>query len=179
MVVSVCQPDVSVTGLFSLAEIRFMRGDGRTPRGLWAQQITSRRPAEHQDPSRRTTADAPSTKGSTQMQDTTRYQAPKPLRPADLRPGPLRQPQSARVPTGGQQSQSKKNVAPTNHPIPPAPLQRVYSSKATPESERRSQKTNSILGPTPKSEVVTKNMPHYALKRVGMNVDFGGGVIRI
>ena len=66
----------------------------------------------------------------------------------------------------------KKPVAPTNHPIHPAPLQRVHSSKATPESERRRQKTNSILGPTPKSEVVTKNMPRYALKRVGMNMDF-------
>ena len=173
MVVSVCQPDVSViASLLSLAEIRFVRGVGRTSRGLRAQQITSRAAG---GPSR-SVAPNQGRRAITRGQhiDARRHKIPsaKAITAGGSKIGSITPTTTGKSSNGRPSEPIKKPVAPTNHPIHPAPLQRVHSSKATPESERRRQKTNSILGPTPKSEVVTKNMPRYALKRVGMNMDF-------
>ena len=141
-----------------------MRGDGRTPRGLRAQQITSHAAGGTSRFVAPNHGRRAIKKGSTQMQDATRYQAPKPLRPADLRPGPLRQPQPARVPTGGHQSQSKN---PSRQPTIQF-TQPHFKGCILPKQRQRasggSSRQRHTCGPTPKSEVVTKICPVMHLK---------------
>ena len=96
-----------------------MRGDGRTPRGLRAQQITSHAAGGTSRFVAPNHGRRAIKKGSTQMQDATKYQAPKPLRPTDQEKRSVKPTQTGERSDGRPQSQLKKPVAPFTIQFPP------------------------------------------------------------
>ena len=174
MVVAVQQPAFSVTGLLSLAEIRFMRGVGRTPRGLWAQQITSHAAGGTSRSVAPNHGQRAITKGSTQSQEASSHQAPKPLRPTDQDKRSVAPTQTGERSDGRPQSQLKNPSRQPTIQIPPAPLQRVHEKMGAQSHSQQDDKVHQQRQRQARAR-------HTCTSKGGggRRMDIGGGVIWI
>ena len=120
--------------VFDLTEIRVVRGVGRTPRGLRAQQITSHAAGGTSRFVAPNHGRRAIKKGSTQMQDATSHQAPKPLRPTDQEERSVAPTQTGERSDGRPQSQLKNpsRHSPSSSPRPTSKgARRKWAHKAT------------------------------------------------
>ena len=136
--------------VFDLTEIRVVRGVGRTPRGLRAQQITSHAAGGASRSVVPNHGRRAITKGSTQLQEASSRQAPKPLRPTDQDKRSVAPTQTGERSDGRPQSQLKNPSRHSTIHLPPSHFKGCYCQRA--------------------DTITTEG---------GRRMDIGGGVIRI